>query len=127
MDRIENLTAQHDVIAQSINSIIWNLSKDNQQENAKEIVKHNIVQAYIYNMSQAAMNTKDPKAKENLRNLVDEVQFFKEIQKMELDKKSLRELLIIMYSFQAKAGIKPIQVYNRKANVFDEMGSKLGE
>lgn len=127
-DRIENLTSQHDVIATSISSIIYNLSKSDQEEDAKRIIRHNIIQAYVYNITQTTTNMANDKAKiDSLKSLIEEQEITKEISKWNLKKKDIDELLVIMYSFQAKAGIKPVQIYNKRDNVFEDIVKKLGE
>lgn len=139
MERIENRTEYHDVIANSLASIVRLIAANSDKETgiAKKLVLFNIRQAYtLYrldepaNLAEVRKKLEDSKGKKNGDKIDIDHVLMEELEEMGLEEKnidnlSMDELLTKMFAYQTLAGIKPVQSFKNTAKVFARSRSEL--
>lgn len=124
-DRVENRQEYHDVVAQSLSSIIRLLTSKEKgsTDQAKTLIKFNIRQAYTINRLDEDENKlqvldrlRDMQKKD--KNADVDAVIKEELEDMGLDDLDVDELLTKMFAYQTLAGIKPVQTFRRQAKVF---------
>ena len=130
MERIDNRPEYHDVVANSLSSIIRLLSSGNMAE-AKTLIRFNIRQAYIIYRLDDEENRKEimlklqEERKSNNKADIDKI-LTVELEEMKLDKLKDEELLNKMFAYQTLAGIKPVQSFKGNARTFARSRGELG-
>jgi hypothetical protein len=131
-----NLPEFHSVWADSLVSIINNLAKE--ESSAKKIMVFNIRQAYIlYRMDEPTQRLELDNKMIIERDLIkkagkkEEIGYdfvlHKELEDMKLDKLTVDELEVKMFTYMTLAGIKPVQsTQNRAAGFTRFMASPQG-
>lgn len=103
----ENILSYHDIVANSFSAIINALSTD-QANVAKKIILFNIQQAYTL----CAMND-DPRR--------DPLSVYADYRDMVRGKDDINELTVLMFAWQSKAGIKPVQEHKQRAHIYERL------
>jgi hypothetical protein len=129
MDHIENVQEYHDVVARSTIGIITALTSNNSATNktAKILMMFNIRQAYIlyrHESDEVMEHIADAKQKGKTIPKIEQ-DLIDELNDMKLDDKTDEELQVLMFSFQARAGIKPVQSFKMKARTYERMRDEL--
>ncbi len=116
-------------------SIVNNLSDSSgnkalKTEFAKNLIIFSITKAYVLfrseqsDIQQMLAEENDGMKKESDKTV--EQVLFEEITALDLDKKDIKELEVLMFSYQARAGIKPIQSFKQRARAFEMQRDLLG-
>lgn len=131
-ERTENLTEYHGVVAESIISII-NLIGKGDTQNAKKVLKFDIIQAYVlYRMDNVEERTRleskidasKPEFKDLATVLKNETITFLKTFQTEAD--PLDTMVIDMFIYQSLAGIKPVQNVKQRARGYERIKTRLG-
>lgn len=103
----ENILSYHDIVANSFSAII-NTIQNGQQSEAKKIIRFNIQQAYTLVKMNEDQN-RDP------------MEVYESYKDMIKDKDDIDELTVLMFAWQSKAGIKPVQVHQQRAHTYERL------
>lgn len=124
MDHVENITEYHDVVASSTRGIINAITQSDAKTGdkvARALLLFNIRQAFVlYRHENDDIQADLMSDKKDV-----EKGLWDELKAMKLEDKTIDELEVIMFSFQARAGIKPVQSYKTKARTFEMMRDEL--
>jgi len=116
MQTIENLNEYHQVMAGTITTILNQITNLDQTDlNKTEQVKNLIILVINYVFTQYMENEYPEKKYQEIKA---------ELDKLELKHQSLEDLAIIMAFYQAKAKMKPVQITERRARLFEQIRGK---
>lgn len=138
MDRIENRSEYHDVIANSLASIVRAIAMDDTKI-AKRLMLFNIKQAYVmYRMDnvenladvqkkfeEAQQGNKDKKKAIDYDYVLQQELADMGLEEKQLDNLTMDFLMTKMFTYQTLAGIKPVQSFKNTARVYARSRSEL--
>lgn len=105
VEGVENLESYHNVFASSLREVVLALARKDSDQ-ARILIQYNIW--YAVSMW---MVDEDPKAAPERISAV--------IEKLDLGKKTLPQLVVIMTVYQSRAGLKPVQERDMRARLFE--------
>lgn len=111
MESVENISEYHSVFAQSIITTMNAMINDDEKE-AKKLMRYMINYAYTQYKESTDVNLS-----------CEAIQ--KEVEAMDLEKKNAQQLTTMMSYYQAKAKMKPVQVSDMKARVYNRIRGRI--
>jgi hypothetical protein len=111
VEQYEHLADYHAVFAQSLGSIV-NLIAQKQDKDALQLIRYNIIYSYTLwrTIEKPDISPSDVSA---------------EISGLNLDNKNRDELLVMMVTYQSRAGLRPVQRYVSRARTYGRVRGSL--